>query len=271
MSRIHTPLGSIFSLFLVIGISLIACMPAIAQGTTMTGTVVSSSPNTLTVMAGGGQYQLFVFTRDTRKPASLPVGTQVRVVSSPGNEPGVRSASDITVVQGAEAARTPEEGTNIPPEIRRIERDIERELRRFQIGVRGGVALDPELVLVGVQGQIGPLFRSGVFFRPALDFGLGEVTAMFSINGDVIYRLPFASAQDRWSTYVGAGVGINFVQQSFEGEENGERIDFDEFESDTALNILAGVRRRGGMFLELKTSIYSDPSPTLRMTVGYTF
>ena len=270
MSRFHTALRPICSLFVVIGVIVICSTSANAQGTTITGSVVSSSTNTVTVMSGGGQYQLFVFSRDTRKPASLPVGTQVRVVSSPGNEPGVRVASEITVVQGTEQART-EDAANVPPEIRNLERNIERELRRYQIGVRGGVALDPELVLVGVQGQIGPFFRSGVFFRPALDFGLGEVTALFSINGDVIYRLPFSSAQDRWSTYVGAGVGVNFASQSFEDEENGARIDFDEFESDTALNILAGFRRRGGMFLELKTSIYSDPSPTLRMTVGYTF
>jgi hypothetical protein len=271
MFRIDRPLGPVFTLAIVIGVILIASTSAIAQGTTTTGAVVSSSTNTVTVMSTAGQYQLFVFNRDTRKPASLSVGTQVRVVSSPGNEPGVRVANEITVVQAPETTRTTDEGSVVPSEIKRTERDIERELRRFQIGVRAGAALDPELVLLGVQGQIGPFFRSGVFFRPALDFGLGEVTAMFSLNGDVIYRLPFAAAQDRWSTYLGAGIGINFVQQSFEGEEDGERIDFDEFESDTALNILAGVRRRGGMFLELKTSIYSDSSPTLRMTVGFTF
>jgi hypothetical protein len=270
MSRFHTTLRP-SSLFVVIGMILIASTSAIAQGTTTTGAVVSSSSNTVTVMNEGGQYQLFVFNRDTRKPASLPVGTQVRVVSSPGNEPGVRFASEINVVQATEPAPTTEQAATVPPEIKGIERDIEREFRRYQIGVRGGVALDPELVIVGVQGQVGPFFRSGVFFRPALDFGLGEVTAMFSINGDVIYRLPFSSGQDRFSTYVGAGVGVNFVSQSFEDEEDGARIDFDEFESDTALNILAGVRRRGGMFLELKTSIYSDSSPTLRLTVGYTF
>ena len=271
MSRIHAAPGPFCLIFIVMGLILVAGTPALAQATTTTtGTVVSSSPNTVTVMSENGQYQLFVFNRSTRKPATLAAGTQVRVVSSPGNEPGVRAANDITVVQTTEAPRT-EQGANVPPEISRLERDIERELRRYQVGVRAGVALDPELVLVGVQGQIGPFFRSGVFFRPALDFGLGEVTAMFSLNADVIYRLPFSSGQDRWSTYLGAGVGFNFAQQSFEDEEDGARIDFDEFESDTALNILAGVRRRGGMFLELKTSIYSDPSPTVRMTVGYTF
>ena len=87
----------------------------------------------------------------------------------------------------------------------------------------------------------------------------------------IIYRLPFSSNQDRWTTYFGAGIGFNLIHQNFEAEQDGQRIDFGDFHSDTALNILGGVRRRGGMFLELKTSVYSGPSPTMTMTVGYTF
>jgi hypothetical protein len=258
---------------LVTSIFLIATeLPGYAQGTSVTGSVVSSSRNTMTVNTGQGQFQLFVFARNVRKPNSIPIGSRVRVVSSPTSDPGVRNATEITLVPAAPNAEpTPQEAETVPEGIRSLERDIEREARRYQIAVRGGVALDPELVVVGVQGQIGPIFRSGLYFRPAVDFGLGEVTAMFSLNGDVIYRLPFSSNQDRWSAYFGAGIGLNLIHQSFESDEDGERIDFGDFHSDTALNILGGVRRRGGMFLELKTSVYSGPSPTLKMTVGYTF
>ena len=257
---------------LTISISMIANeLPAFAQGTSVTGSVVSSSRNTMTVNTGQGQYQLFVFARTVRKPNSIPVGSRVRVVSSPTSDPGVRSATEITLVPGANAEPNPQETDTVPEGIRSLERDIEREARRYQIAVRGGVALDPELVVIGVQGQVGPIFRSGLYLRPSVDFCLGEVTAMFSFNGDVIYRLPFSSNQDKWSAYFGAGIGVNLIDQNFEGEEDGQRIDFGDFHSDTALNILGGVRRRGGMFLELKTSVYSDPSPTLRLTVGYTF
>jgi len=265
-------LASLACLCVVVFAMLVNSIPASAQDSSMTGTIVGSTRNTVTVTSGPGQYQLFVFSNDVRKPNTLPIGTRVRVLSFPGNDPGVRTAREITVVPAAEGAgNTPESSTTVPPEIRRIERDIEREVRRYQVGVRGGVTLDPELVLIGVQAQFGPLFKSGVYFRPGVDFGLGEVTAMFSLNGDVIYRLPFSSQQDRWSTYVGAGLGVNLLHQSFEGEEDGKRIDFGDFHSDTALNILGGVRRRGGMFMELKTSVYAGPSPTLRMSVGYTF
>jgi hypothetical protein len=257
----------------VLTVMLITALPANAQESTTTGTVVSLSRNSLTMTSGPGQYQLYIFGANMRKPDTLRVGSQARIVSTPGNEPGVRVAREITIVPGtaAPADRDNVTSSTVPSEVQRIERDIEREARRYQFGVRGGVALDPELVLIGVQGHIGPLFRSGVFFRPSVDFGLGEVTAMFSLNGDMVYRLPFSSAQDRWSTYVGAGLGVNLVHQSFETNDGDKRIDFGDFHSDTALNVLAGVRRRGGVFMELKSSVYAGPSPTLRMTVGYTF
>ena len=152
-----------------------------------------------------------------------------------------------------------------------LQDQIEEEARRLQLGVRGGVALDPELVLVGAQIQLGPIFNSNVFFRPGVEFGYGEFTAMVGFNGEFLYRLSRFSPQDRWSTYFGGGLGINLLQQSFEQETGERRIDFDDFHSDSALNILGGVQNRNGIFMELRTSVYSAPSPTLRLSVGYTF
>jgi hypothetical protein len=265
-------LGSLICPILVLTFLLGISLPVGAQDvTTVTGTVVSSSRTTLTVRTAPGQFQLFVFGSNVRKPATLPLGAQVRVVSSAGSEPGVRVASEVTILEAAASPNQQADGSVVPADVRRIERDIERELRRYQVGVRGGVALDPELVMIGVHAQVGPFFRSDVFFRPSVEFGLGEVTSMFALNPELIYRLPFSSSQDRWSTYFGAGLGINLLHQNFEREDGGKRIDFGEFHSDTALNILGGVRRRGGMFMELKTSVYSEPSPTLRLTLGYNF
>ena len=247
---------------------LIMSPPASAQDeTTVTGTVASSSRNTVTVRSATGQFQLFVFDRSTRKPATFAVGSQVRVISSPGDEPGVRVASEITVLEASNPA-----SEVVPPQVRRTERDIEREVRRFQLGVRAGVALDPELVLIGAQMQVGPFFNSDVFFRPNVEFAYGEVTALFALNPEVIYRLPISSRQGRWSTYVGVGPGFNFVHQNFQTVNGtGSRIDFSDFHSDVGLNILGGVRFRSGMFTELKTSVYSDPSPTFRLIIGYNF
>jgi hypothetical protein len=203
------------------------------------------------------------------------VGSTVRVVSTPGEEAGVRVASEITTLAAAPPA-PPSVGTQtpqaIPPEVRRLERDIERQVRRYQLGVRAGVALDPELVLLGVHAQVGPFFSPEVYLRPNVEFAYGEVTALFALNFEAIYRLPVSSRQGRWSTYVGVGPGFSFLHQNFEGTTGeGTRIDFGDFHSDVGLNILGGLRFRSGMFMELKTSVYSRPAPTLRLIVGYNF
>jgi hypothetical protein len=244
--------------------------------TTVTGTVVSASRNTMTVRNERGQYQLFVFDRETTKPSSLPAGARVRVLSWAGDDPSVRFARDVTIVtQGAasrEADRTVAEVSPVVPrEVRSLERDIERAARRFQVGVRGGVALDPELVLIGVQSQIGPFFNSNVFLRPNVEFAYGEVTALFGLNLEAVYRLPINTRQGRWSAYVGGGPGFNLIHQSFDSNTGERNIDFDDFRSDTGLNILGGIQFRRGTFVELKTTVYSTPAPTLRLLFGYNF
>lgn len=241
----------------------------------LTGIVASASPNTLVLRREDGQYQLFVFDRDTVKPRTLPAGSRVRVVSTAGEEPGFRVATDIRIlnaVPGTQQGVVTQPEQPIPPEVRRLERDIERQVRRYQMGVRAGLALDPELILVGVHAQVGPFFSPDVYFRPNVEFAFGEVTALFALNAEAIYRLPISSRQGRWSSYVGVGPGFSFLHQNFQATSGGgQKIDFGDFHSSVGLNIFGGLRYRGGMFLELKTSVYSKPAPTMRLIVGYNF
>ncbi len=239
--------------------------------TTVTGSVVSSTRNTLVVRSEDGQHRLFVFDRDTMRPASIPAGARVQITSVASDDPGVRVARAVSVQQASQAAASGAPPPAVPAEIRRIERQIERQVRRYQAGVRAGVALDPELVMVGVHAQVGPFFNSDIFLRPNVEFAFGEVTALFGLNLEAIYRLPVSSRTGRWSTYVGLGPGFNFIHQDFEAGDGDSRVDFGEFRSDLGLNILGGIRYRNGLFAELKTSIYSDPAPTFRMIVGYNF
>jgi len=251
--------------------------PALSQGqeSAFTGAVVASTRDTLVVRGESAQFQLYVFDRDTVKPRTLMVGSTVRVVSVPGEEAGVRIAREITILTAAPAAApgaaqpTP---PAVPPGVRRLERDIERQVRRYQFGVRAGVALDPELVLLGVHAQLGPFFSRDVYLRPNVEFAYGEVTALFALNLEAIYRLPISSRQGRWTSYVGAGPGFSFIHQNFEAVSGeGNRVDFGDFHSDVGLNILGGVRYRSGMFTELKASVYSRPAPVLRLIIGYNF
>ncbi|HXE62902.1 MAG TPA: hypothetical protein VN519_05145 [Bryobacteraceae bacterium] len=241
------------------------------EAETTTGSVVATSRSTLTLRTSDGQYQLYVFDNTTKKPATIPIGSQVRITST--EEDGVRTASEIVVTQQpAASASGTASSPVIPPEVRTLERNIERETRRFRVGVRAGLALDPELILIGVQSQIGPFFNKNVYFRPNVEFAWGEVTALFALNPEVIYRLPLASRNARWAPYFGVGPGFNFLHQNFEQNGvSGKRIDFGEFHSDVGLNLIGGIQYRSGMFMELKTTVYSDPSPTLRLVLGYNF
>lgn len=257
-----------FSLLLIA--LMLSIHPAKAQvSTALTGTVVSTGRNSLTVKTGDGQYVVFTFARGIRRSGTISVGSQVRITSAPTGEAGVRSASEIVVVpangQSTSTAET------LPPEVSNVERDIERSARRYQLGLDAGVGLDPEIVILGATVQLGPIFNPDIYFRPGVEFGFGEVTTLAALNAEVLYRLPISARNGRWTTYVGIGPGFNFTHQSFEQGSGSSRIDFGQFHSDTALNIIGGIQHRTGLFTEIKTSVYSQSAPTLRLIIGYHF
>jgi hypothetical protein len=250
----------------------------------LSGSVVSATRNTMVIRLDDGTYRLYTFDQATVRPARVSPGSRVRVGSTEGDEAGQRLATTVTVEQeAAPQTRTagsagtagsgpaPPNPQAVPPAIRNLERDIERNVRRYRVGVRAGVGLDPEVILVGLQAQVGPIFSPSLTFRPSVDFGFGELTSLFSLNGDFIYRLPVSGRQGRWSAYVGGGPGFTFLHQNLNTTSGGKRIDFGEFHSSTGLNIVGGVQSRGGMFAELRTSVYSAPAPTLRLIFGYNF
>jgi hypothetical protein len=241
--------------------------------TSITGTVVSYTRTTLVVRTENGMYQLFTFDRDAVRPQALPVGATVRVISTPSDEAGVRIAN--TVVAPAPSASTtaqakpPAASEPVPASVRRLEDQIERQTRRYGAGVRGGIALDPELILVGVHARFGPFFSRNLQFRPNVEFGFGEVTKLFALNLEGIYRLPFVPRNGRWQPYVGAGPSLLFKHQNFERAEAGEGIDFGDFDFEGGLNLLTGIEFRSGVFFEAKATVYA--SPHFRLIVGYTF
>lgn len=266
---------------LVIG-GILVCAPAFSQpartptpqqdASVTTGTVVSSTARTMVVRTGSGQYVLFVFERDTVRPRTIPAGSSVTVVSRPDQE-GIQVASHVNVTA---MAPKPEEGTStqstdpIPPGVRQLERQVERQVRRFRAGVRTGVGLDPEVITAGVHARLGPFFHRDVFLRPNAEFAFGEVTTLVALNFEAVYRLPITERQSRWSVYVGAGPGFNFIDRNFEAAQTGSRdINFDDFDFEGSFNLLAGVEFRSGMFLEIKSTAYSRPQ--IRVLIGYSF
>jgi hypothetical protein len=117
---------------------------------------------------------------------------------------------------------------------------------------------------------VGPFFNRGFSFRPNVDFGFGEVTKLFAIDLNGVYRLPITPRQGRWSAFVGAGPCLSFLHRNFERANAGENsIDFGEFDFQAGLNILTGVEFRSGLFVEVKTTVYAGPH--MRLAVGYSF
>jgi hypothetical protein len=245
---------------------------------TVEGTVVASSRTSFVVKSDNNRFQVFTFDRDTNKPATLAVGSQVRVDSDQADDSGARHATNVSVTdQGQSGGTTAATGSRnrnaapIPPQVRNVENDIKREARRWRLGARAGIALDPELVMFGVHSQMGPVFSRNVYFRPNAEFAWGEITDMVALNLEAVYRFQHAR-RGAWSPYLGGGPALNFIHQSFKTQASEQRdISFGNFDYETGFNILMGFENRRGTFFEVKTSLYSQPAPVLRLILGKNF
>jgi hypothetical protein len=259
---------------------------------TVEGTVVSSSLLTLVVKSDDNQFHLFTWDSATVKPRTLPAGARVRVGSEEGDEEGARHATNIALLEPAQngsaynssagssassssvassANASARDAAPVPSAVKNVDNQIQRDAKRWRLGVRAGVGLDPELVMFGVHSQIGPVFSRNVFFRPNADFEWGEVTDMVALNLEAVYRIPNAR-RTTWAPYLGAGPSLNFIHQSFRTQNGQSRnISFDNFNYETGFNLLAGFQNRHGTFFEVKTSLYSQPAPVVRLIVGRNF
>jgi len=160
--------------------------------------------------------------------------------------------------------------SNVPTAVRQSADDVEQAFRRFRVGIRGGVTLDPELISIGAHATLGPIFSRRLLFRPNVEFAYGEVTTLFAVNLEGIYRLTRTMPRGQWSPYVGGGPMLGFSHLGFSTPEGSSRtFDFGDYNFNGGLNLLAGVERPSGAFIELKTSIYTDPH--MRLLFGFTF
>jgi hypothetical protein len=267
------------------------------------GTVVSSKPASLAVKTEDGKYVVFALDRNTQRPRTIPLGARVRVEMTDGDEneetpprattvrlmgtarnndaqDGNRSSaqdgnrtnpSDGNRASGNTPSDTDDE--QVPPTIRRAERDIETQARRYRAGVRAGVGLDPELISFGAHATLGPFFNPRLLFRPNVEFAYGELTTLFNINLEGVYRLSQLRARNNWLPYVGGGPVLGFSHRGLSTTTTvagqGRSFSFSDFDFNGGLNLLAGFEKPNGPFIELKTSVYANPH--LRLLFGFTF
>jgi hypothetical protein len=123
-----------------------------------------------------------------------------------------------------------------------------------QVGVRGGVSVDPDQAFFGVHYETRPLIEH-LTFRPNLELGVGDDITLVALNFEFAYWIPIQ--RTAWQLYLGAGPAVNIY--SFD----------DDTEVEGGFNILLGVQHRRGLFTELKVGTMD--SPDLKFTIGYVF
>jgi hypothetical protein len=168
------------------------------------------------------------------------------------------------------AARAAADPGPVPPEIRVLERQVERQLRRYNAGIVGGVSVQPELIMAGGHVTFERVFRPAVSVRPSVQLGFGELTTLLGIDLDVLYSFPGATRRTPWAPYVGAGPTVGFRHRSLEGEDDdGNRFDFGDFDAEHGFNFIVGMRNRNGTFFEMKAT--ASGISDVRLLAGVTF
>jgi hypothetical protein len=190
------------------------------------------------------------------------LASPIAFLSNPDSTPVLDS--DSTPALAFDAQQTPPAAPP-PPQVKQTTREIKRQVRRWHIGGRVGAGFSPEIFMFGLQSQIGPVFSPRVLFRPSAEFGFGELTDMFSLNLEGTYWL-HTRLHGQWTPYFGMGPSLNFIHQ---GASSGD-TSFSDFTYKTGFNVFLGAQKNK-MFVEMKTSLWSDPAPVLRLFVGYNF
>lgn len=159
----------------------------------------------------------------------------------------------------------------------RVDQLVSDLRRKAALGFRLGLALDPELMLIGAHAE----FATGItnlLFRPNIEFGLGQVTAEYAANAEGVYRIPFTRERggqlEVWHAYVGGGPSITvfnneFRERDFNQTNEGNLFTFDDRDTVVGFNILVGLEQASGFFVEMKAGAYGNPSA--RVLVGFTF
>jgi hypothetical protein len=229
----------------------------------------------MVIRTDNGRFIVHEIDQDTIRSQPIQPGTRVSVVTSASDtEPApIALAIDVLPPRQGLAAQASDP---VPAEVRQLEAQIERQVRRYRIGVNGGGALDPELLSIGAFATFDPVFNQRVAFRPNAELAFGELTTLIGLHLDVLYTLPGVSRTARWRPYIGAGPNFSFSHRGIDDgdidedlDEGDSRFDFEEFDWDSGFNFIVGARTPNGMFFEMKATAYG--AANIRMLAGVEF
>jgi hypothetical protein len=123
-------------------------------------------------------------------------------------------------------------------------------------GLRAGLSADPDQFFFGGHYVTRPIWDQ-MRFQPNVEAGFGDDLTVVAFNVEFAYWMPIGAD---WHAYVGGGPAMNLF--SGNGKDHDEDVG-------AGLTILAGFRRRGGLFFEMKVGAFD--SPDFKLAVGYTF
>jgi hypothetical protein len=231
------------------------------------GTVVSMTHQTLVVRSDDGKFHLFTYAAGTVPDATVKSEARVRVKGGATKDDGTQVAESVSVVQPGSHAAASGAGAQAQPALQgtQVTKEVEYEARRFHVGGRVGAGFSPQLFMFGPQAHFGPFFNKHLMFHPNVEFGFGEVTYMFAVNGEAAYRFSQA-LHGQWIPYFGMGPSFNFINHA----ASTSTVCFCDFAYKAGFNVFAGAQKRH-TFVEMKTALWSRQAPVLRLYVGYNF
>jgi len=121
-------------------------------------------------------------------------------------------------------------------------------------GVRAGLSASPDQFYFGGHYVTHPL--TGMLrFQPNVEAGVGNDRTTIAFNGEfALWR----KVSTDWHVYLGAGPAMNVNRNAVR----------DRTDVEPGFNVVAGLRRRGGLFFEMKVGTID--SPAFKIGVGYT-
>jgi len=198
--------------------------------------------------------------------------------------PCVAMAQDATLQARADVSTSSVVADNDQAPAQGVQNAVTDVVRKWNIGVQGGIALDPELIVVGAFGSFGPIFSPSVQFRPGLYLAFGEVTTELGFDLDFLYTIP--GSGNAWRTYVGGGPNFALSHRGFTAETTTDttptptptdsnttttttsRFDFGDTNFDSGFNFIVGATR-GKTFFEMRATAYGVSN--VKLLAGFRF
>ena len=111
------------------------------------------------------------------------------------------------------------------------------------LGLQAGLALDPDMFLIGVHFKSSAVDKN-LYFIPSVEAGFGDDVTMVAGNADLHYVF---KTDSKLAPYAGGGLTLNYFDY-----DGGDDTDFGG-------SILGGIQLTPKMFLEVKAGLGDVP------------